>query len=334
MGRPVYCLLSGTTATGGPRQFMDEPDIKTLASSLSAILTNAPYLDVIPPQDETDVILVDALTCLNEKPIPASMQTWCAREIARSRGPSASTMKATPSDKGLRICSHFDEEAACFEQVLSHEGWDTGSTDIRTYERGTAIFVDLRCWYYLNTWLMIPPLSCISPNRGLAQEFLDLVRPPLENTHKRVCIHPDLDYGPMVQDCWTPYKDYVIEDVEIALRDSLENVPNVRQALSNGITRRRLGPALLRDFRDVVFHAFPASAIPMLLSLPLEISLEILSKIGLADLMNISSTSKSMRQLVSQSNLLSEILRNMVNHGSLRWIKPCLSVVGECEHAH
>ncbi|KAH8829740.1 hypothetical protein DL96DRAFT_1424080, partial [Flagelloscypha sp. PMI_526] len=121
--------------------------------------------------------------------------------------------------------------------------------------------------------------------------------------------------------------------------------------LSNGLRGDDLGPALLHDFQTWVFErpdrwpsrsdsdinptfqTFPASSLPALAPLPFEVTLEIISDISLADLANLSSTSKSMRQLMNHPSLFSEILRGMINHGSLSWVWPCPDVKGESEHA-
>ncbi|KAH8829793.1 hypothetical protein DL96DRAFT_1590439 [Flagelloscypha sp. PMI_526] len=365
MGWHIYCMLSGISAGNGPRQFMNKWEVTKLASGLSTKITQAQQLnDVLPPHEEMEAILVDALTRLSERAVPDSMKTWC-KEVAvvkdldfedDSDVESSSSHTTANSDgsnfvigsdrcgEKLRFCSHFDESTACFEKVLSYSGnWIEEVTGIMSTsgEGGSAVFVDRRCWYYLHAWLSIPPRSGILITHGLEWDILHVVRSSLKASTEQVCIHPDLDYGPLLQGCWPQYQDFVIEDATVALKTCLKDVPNVRQALSGGLREKNLEPALLRDLQTWVFErpdrwprhsdnsitpkfqAFTTSDIPTLMSLPLR-----------NDLAHLSSASKSMRQLMSQSSLLSAILRGMVNHGSLRWIQPCSDAPGEVDAAY
>ncbi|KAH8829739.1 hypothetical protein DL96DRAFT_1812897 [Flagelloscypha sp. PMI_526] len=369
----IYCMLSGMSA-GYVSGIVPESEstIKELAAGLATRILNVQHSDVLPPQDEMETILVDALTRLAARDVPDSMDTWC-KEVAvvtdfegggnpdaeftnsASSGAIDYIGNSTIFHEKLRFCADFQEDYMYWLRYLSNgTTWINEVTSIARRRRGDNLFVDRRCWYYLNSWLSIPPRSDILDNRGLEWDILHVVRDSLQSkTWPEMCIHPGLDYGPLIQGYWPQYRDFIIDgDIEGGLESCLETAPHVRQALSDGLREDDLGPALLRDFQTWVFErpdrwpsrsdsditptfrTFPASSSPTLASLPFEVSLEIFSDISLPDLANLSSTSKSLRQLMNQPSLFSEILRGMVNHGSLSWIRPCPEVMGESEYAH
>ena len=69
------------------------------------------------------------------------------------------------------------------------------------------------------------------------------------------------------------------------------------------------------------------------LEFPFEIWLDVLTYMELLDVMVLSSTCKALRNFFTQDDTFSLILRQLIIHGSLRWLNPCSLVDGEIEGA-
>jgi hypothetical protein len=218
-GWHIYCLLSGMSAER-IRGFIARPTIKGLASGLSRKLSNAQNSDALPPQDETEAIPFDALTRLSERNIPDSMNSWC-NEVAfvtDFEGGDNSITEITEDTsymdpiyyvgrrtfrEKLRFCTHYAAGDIGWEKYLSNDTtWIWGSTDMSGLGPGDTLFVDRKCWYYLNSWLSIPAHSDISDDRGLEWDILHVVRDSLRSSTEPQCINPGLNYGPVIQGYW------------------------------------------------------------------------------------------------------------------------------------
>ncbi|KAH8824131.1 hypothetical protein DL96DRAFT_248034 [Flagelloscypha sp. PMI_526] len=133
-----------------------------------------------------------------------------------------------------------------------------------------------------------------------------------------------------------------------------EGVPHLAEAIAQGFRNESLHPALHRDLQTWIFetpdvwpkcpkNVYPptfwvfttsASVTPNMLTLPVEVLLEIFSLLDLIDVLNISSTCTASRNFITNSEFFSMLVRELINHGSLCWVKPCPLVKGEVEQAH
>ncbi|KAH8831058.1 hypothetical protein DL96DRAFT_1460536, partial [Flagelloscypha sp. PMI_526] len=121
--------------------------------------------------------------------------------------------------------------------------------------------------------------------------------------------------------------------------------------IAKGLRGESLRPALHVDFQTWVFERpdkWPqrpqndkplifqnfvpsSSATIKILALPVEVLLEVFSFLGLIDILDISSTCKSLRKYITNSETLFSLVRELINHGSLCWVKPFPLVKEEVE---
>ncbi|KAH7874971.1 uncharacterized protein C8R40DRAFT_1147710 [Lentinula edodes] len=124
-------------------------------------------------------------------------------------------------------------------------------------------------------------------------------------------------------------------------------------AISRGLQGKELVPYLIKDFkawicmRPDLWPSPPTTftspfvilkgawALTNLHNLPQDVLLQIFALLQLSDIMNLSSTSKGMRLLITNPGMLSAILRwEVLNpHGQLRWILPVAAFPKEVEQA-
>ncbi|KAH8823590.1 hypothetical protein DL96DRAFT_1469149 [Flagelloscypha sp. PMI_526] len=136
----------------------------------------------------------------------------------------------------------------------------------------------------------------------------------------------------------------------------LDDVPHLNEAICQGLRGRDLGPAVFADFQGWVFEALdiwpcrpegdliePTFALfhepfhqqeSAFLTLPIELMLDILSRLSLEDALDVSCACKQLRNQLLQDNALSMLARDMIKDGTLRWVQPCSLVENEVDKAN
>ncbi|KAH8826288.1 hypothetical protein DL96DRAFT_1607633 [Flagelloscypha sp. PMI_526] len=337
----VYDIISGVSASGGPEYLLfDEKERNDLANGLvEKILAESPSFH-LPGKVELKRILIEALFYVSDD---AGTELV---EIPRGSWQDPAVVIGTFGD------DDEDEDAATirffkdysmygnFERMCpSDEDWE--DEDTLLHEEG-SLFMDLKCWHYIRAWAS----RLSGSGRSLEQQLYDTFTDDLERPSSG--LSANLNYG-LMHYMNGQFQDSFLQNSSVA--DALEflcldGAPNLVESISNGARAKDLAPALLADFQvwiliqfsGPIFRTFdtPSEPTPKLLTVPLEVLLDIFSSLFLADIINVSSTSKAMRQLATKPILLPLLLRNMITspHGSLRWIQPCPLVEGEVEKAN
>ncbi|KAH8826290.1 hypothetical protein DL96DRAFT_1607635 [Flagelloscypha sp. PMI_526] len=188
----------------------------------------------------------------------------------------------------IRRCCDYDSYGG-FDTTLSSDGKRTYEST-QLYDTDSP-FMDSRCWQYLRTWLYYTFANDLDgPELGLSN---------------------NLDYGLMRH----------------------MHAPNLTAAVSKGLRGKDLVPEVFADLQTWIFESpdvWPVKAEcypptptfrtfeaiarnqPPMLTLPPELLFQIFSSMSLVDLLNISSTSKSMRQIVTDREFFSALLRVMM----------------------
>ncbi|KAH8826625.1 hypothetical protein DL96DRAFT_1608500 [Flagelloscypha sp. PMI_526] len=269
-----------------------------------------------------------------------SMQLWNRRVVmigpdyGRKKNPDGSHCIQ------LRVCSGYSGHG-WYDYLFCDGKWEEDSTCIDAGPE-PVFFMDARCWYYLRTWIVLPPLSPIAdPEVSFYTEFWELVKDVFDVGSS---LSNKLDYSPL---CITYDDDqeppFIGEDgIDYALENAcLDGVPHLRQAIRNGLRGDDLSTALLADFqiwafespdiwprwseayaKEPIFIDFVASSTTSLCSLPLEILLQIFADATPYDVLNMASTCKSLRHFLVRQDVFPALLREMVLRGSLRWLNP------------
>ncbi|KAH8831909.1 hypothetical protein DL96DRAFT_1589387 [Flagelloscypha sp. PMI_526] len=371
----IYCMLSGTSADGGPRHLLDEwneegkddfPDVlpkylhefaqKLVQRLDEKRIKHAPFHE-LPNVDELQSIITDTFRLLYKDPTPSYpviFRPWCS-EVAVFGCPEFGdydTRAVLPVFEKVAYCSEYCGYGG-WEKMLDEDGeWvemKTGTAHTDNDIEPQCAFMDRRCWDYLQTWVDLPPLE--SPNREprLDLEFWDVVKDGC--TDCVAGIHPDIDYGVM-QYNWEQFQTSAVTTFE---EMCLEDVPYLTEAISLGLRGAELNLALCQDLQVWIYQtpdiwprrseglntpiftrfepAGPQNG-PSIFALPRELVLTIFSDLSILDYLNVSSTSRAVRQVATHSSLFSAIVSDMVHHGSLRWLKPCPLVQGEIQKAN
>ncbi|KAH8831105.1 hypothetical protein DL96DRAFT_1705552 [Flagelloscypha sp. PMI_526] len=298
-----YCMLSGISAHG-PQSFLDEDEgkIHTLSSKLAKHLTTLNSKDrTFPSQDEVKSALIEA------------------------RGRSNPLKIRLPD---LRFAVYHG--AGTFH---------TANGQWVNITNQPLAFMDSRCWHYLVSWL---DLEISAP---LHEELWSVIAPKKNGDFVELA---------------GQYPTYLLQNYKLdnVIRDiCLKGLPSLSWSLSQGLRGEALGPALLDDFQTWVFespdlwplwtpeieshtfHSFASGPSKKtrsieFISLPLELSLDILTPLSLIDVLNLSSTCKAMRHHITRDEFLPLLLHDMILYGSLRWLKPCRLVVNEVQSAN
>ncbi|KAH8831832.1 hypothetical protein DL96DRAFT_1589139 [Flagelloscypha sp. PMI_526] len=227
-------------------------------------------------------------------------------------------------------------------------------------------FMFLKCWHYFQSWLDVLPPN-VEDGTPFAKALWDIVKPSLGKGWPSDSILPELNYGnllftwgPIRTNIWDAHDTYGMETKErISLQLEaycINDVSNLAEAISQGLRGSALVPALHGDLHTWMFEdpdTWPTcvqtddgptfrvfrllatfeTAKHSICTLPLDILLEIFPNIALIDILHTSATCKSMRNLFLREDIVTTLLRKMIHHGSLRWIKPCAEVEGEVERA-
>ncbi|KAH8826627.1 hypothetical protein DL96DRAFT_1288442 [Flagelloscypha sp. PMI_526] len=358
-----YCGISGVSTFGGPRSFLEykedcQDEFEGLLSGiLSKLLASENASLGVPGEYELREILTELLTsCTKDyedtdsNPIPKSMQTWNCEVVVIS--PVGGELPDDNNSVQLRVCSEYSGYG-WYEKIFSDGEWKEESTRFSYIGPEPAVFMDLRCWSYLKSWITLPPHPLAVDSETLFYtEFWDLMK-------------GDFKYGnyPSTKLDYTPLQFTVGDHQEPPIRGKaglkhalekmcLDNVPHLRHAICSGIRGTNLGTALLDDFQlwafespdiwpcwseDVqkpVFTSFTTTSTHPLLSLPFELLIEIFADSSFYDVLNMATTCKSLRQFFFHEDVFSALLRAMVRRGSLRWLNPCPSVLNEVARAN
>ncbi|KAH8831829.1 hypothetical protein DL96DRAFT_1589130 [Flagelloscypha sp. PMI_526] len=345
-----FDLISGVSASGGPNSFLDdEEEREELADGLAEKIIAAAKYPNLPRKDEIKQILVDALVYVSsdaEDDTVLFLRSWHdpAVVIGIFEGGDSENIAT------IRYCDRYNMYGG-FDALCDHNGeWVDESTQL--YSTG-FLFMDSRCWHYIQAWVSRPR----GWDKSLAQELHDTFTDDVNGPS--LGLSNNLDYG-LMKHMNGQFQDTFLQNclVDGALETlCLDEAPNLSRALSSGLRGRDLVPALFIDFQVWIFEspdiwphkpeiqfenplfrhfAITSQASPKLLTLPLELLLQILSSLSLADIVHVSSASKDMRQLVIQPGILPLLLRELVTSpsGSLRWLQPCSLVEGEVENAN
>ncbi|KAH8826285.1 hypothetical protein DL96DRAFT_1816663 [Flagelloscypha sp. PMI_526] len=342
----VFDLITGVSASGGPDAFIYHAEEREeLAEDLSEKILAASTSTDIPGKEELQQILSSVLFFTSDEageekvPFPGTWQNP-AIVVSKSGGDS-------DGEDEIKI-------QYCFDYDLYGEFNRTLGADKPTaLYNSDSPFMDSRCWHYLRSWIFRPGDSELSLDREMYDAFTNDVDGPAFG------LSENLNYGLMLH-MHGQTQDYFLENCSIpeALEHlCLDGAPNLSAAILNGIRGKALVPALFCDFQvwifespdiwphkadsrnpKTTFRTFDAAAgtAPQFLALSLELLLQILSSLSLVDLVNLSSTSTSMRQAMTQPQTFQVLLRDMVlsPKGDLRWIQPCALVEGEVESAN
>ncbi|KAH8824141.1 hypothetical protein DL96DRAFT_1713488 [Flagelloscypha sp. PMI_526] len=353
-GWTIFCMISGVAANGGPETFLDgggnDEEIQTLASKLAEHLSavnsgNAGFL----PQEEIESTLIEAL---EEDPIPPSMSSWCEEVVVFGQFYDEEQEDYLP---GLRFCSLYVGHGS-FASVRSEDGDCESENEELMITDEPLAFMDSRCWHYLLSWLDLPPRRDGETPAPFHEELWTVINLKGRKTGDFI----DLNYGSEVTNAWGQYSTYLLENCEMddVVRDMcLEGLPYLSSSLSQGLRGAELRPALLADFQTWAFespnlwpswtneikqltvHSFSAgpyepTSSPAFSSLPLELLMDILTQLSVIDVLNLSSTCKVMHHNITHDDFLPMLLRDMIQHGSLRWLKPCHLVEDEVKDAN
>ncbi|KAH8824500.1 hypothetical protein DL96DRAFT_1682696 [Flagelloscypha sp. PMI_526] len=355
----IYCFITGIAAASGVDSILgvrDEDDIDKIKDKLQEltrglveklVATQNPNL---PLRDELDILLLDALTLLHTK-LPSDGDDYSM--APDSWGTICDEVAVFGTFDGdeeptLRICNGYDAYGG-FYRVLGEDGeWNTTNVEVYT-------FLDRKCWCYLQMWLRLPR----APKISWGHELWEVVAAGLsgswyENTHKK------LNYGVICFTWGTQGQDDFIGDGssvgEILEYMCLDTVPHLTEAICAGLRGRDLGPAVLADFEGWIFEALDIWPVcpegklvtptfqffrrpfqgqkSTFLALPLELMLEILSRLSLSEALEVSSTCKRLRNQIVQEGSLTTLVRGMIQDGDLQWIQPCSLVENEIEKAN
>ncbi|THU79772.1 hypothetical protein K435DRAFT_697119 [Dendrothele bispora CBS 962.96] len=238
----------------------------------------------------------------------------------------------------------------------SDVGEITENTVCTSYRGSTNFFALEGPYRYLEAWIdraSLPPRSVAFPQDPVNMDFAGEL---YEIVNSRSIVEYDWEEDRVAG--YLPCIDY--DDIEkgpIGYQDEFYSTRKgsrwTSDAISQGLRGKELVPYLIRDFNAWIcmppdlwpsppavltplFTIFNEScALTHMHNLPNDLLLEIFSYVHLADLMNLSSTCRSMRNLLTNAGTLNAILRQAVlsRHGSLRWILPVATVQGEVEYA-
>ncbi|KAH8826283.1 hypothetical protein DL96DRAFT_1816662 [Flagelloscypha sp. PMI_526] len=347
----VYDLITGVSANGGPDSFLErEEKREELADGLADKILAANLFPNLPRKPELKQILLDALFCVSDDadedkvPFPNSSEVHPDVVIGKFREDEGDEIVS------IRFCEGYDAYGG-FERMLDSDGkWANEYTPLN--DAGFP-FMDSRSWNYIRAWTSIPKESDKSPEERLYETFTNDLNQGING------ISHSLDYG-LMGFMWGQFQDSFLENCQI--EDALEylcldTAPNISAAISQGLRGKDIAPALFSDFQawifetpDLwpcrpeaqaaapIFRTFETTSLPTpkLLSLPPELILNIFSFLSLCDFVATSSTSKSMRQLVTGPNIFPHLLHDLVINpdGALRWLQPCSLVEGEVKRAN
>ncbi|KAH8826653.1 hypothetical protein DL96DRAFT_1608593 [Flagelloscypha sp. PMI_526] len=261
----VYCVISGVATFGGPKALLPrgcKTALKRLSSGLAKKLSATRHIHSdLPPDHELRIILESVLKqavgwndtcsgdiCGNYHIIPESFHSWNDEVVVIG-------MTDVTSDTPIQLqhCRDWGGFGA-WRPVLVNGEWDESThgmqllTDI---EKPYAVFMDTRCWHYLQSWIQLPPRSTVSsiedPEEPLYSEFWKLIKDDLDiprYTNKK------LDYGPM-RLTWGQHQDEIISGTRRGVENALDldDMPNLARAISSGLQCEELGPALISDFQ-------------------------------------------------------------------------------------
>ncbi|KAH8831075.1 hypothetical protein DL96DRAFT_1677653 [Flagelloscypha sp. PMI_526] len=348
----MYCLISGAPARGeiGGLVHPDDTDkVNTLVSGLIGKLrvSDSSNMD-LPPEVELREILAQVVVDPNF--FPKSMKRWCSEVVVFGGFWDEDVEMYTP---GVRVCSDYSGRGT-FERVLNEESgqWTFNETLIHD---GAVAFTDRRCWHYLQSWGVFKD-PAIGRLPTFHENLWEVVFPHQSNFTETY----DLDYGRRMILSRSQFSDYLFAECDLpelpgALDEFClpEGAPNLAEAITQGLRGKSLHTALHKDLQTWIFEtpdAWPeypknvqpptfwlftasASGIPNMLTLPVEVLLEVLSLLDLIDVLNTSSTCKSSRNYITNYEFFSMLIRELINHGSLFWVKPCPLVKGEVEQA-
>ncbi|KAF5334595.1 hypothetical protein D9758_018434 [Tetrapyrgos nigripes] len=228
-------------------------------------------------------------------------------------------------------------------ETQEEEEAEKENTVCTSYDGSTNFFALEGPYRYLEAW--------INREMDFAGELYEIVNSRSNgrveynwDVHRAAGYLPCIDYDG-IEKCPSDYQDEFFMTRKGSRWTS--------DAISRGLCGKELVPYLIRDFNAWIcmrpdlwpspptvltplFTIFDEScALTHMYNLPNDLLLEIFSHVYLTDLMSLSSTCRSMRNLLTNAGTLNAVLRQAVlsRHGSLRWILPVLTVQGEVKFA-
>ncbi|KAH8824498.1 hypothetical protein DL96DRAFT_1614272 [Flagelloscypha sp. PMI_526] len=357
----IYCFITGIAAgsnVDGLLGVWEEDEIDDIKHELQELTTGlveklvATQNPNLPLRDELETLLLDALTILHTK-LPSDDDGYSMAPDSWGKICDEVAVFGTfDGDEAptLRICSGYDAYGG-FSSMLGQNGeWTNTRVQVNT-------FLDRKCWCYLQTWLRLPR----EPEISWGDELWKAIKKDVSNGGYEN-IHGNFDYGIICFTWGSQGQDTFKGDgflvSEILEYMCLDTVPHLTEAICAGLRGRDLGPAVLADFQGWIFEAvdiWPTRpegelATPRFqffrkpfqgqnqkskfLALPVELMVNILSRISIAGALDVSSTCKHLRNQIVRDELLSMLIRDMIQDGALQWIQPCSLIENEVENAN
>ncbi|KAH8831076.1 hypothetical protein DL96DRAFT_1586400 [Flagelloscypha sp. PMI_526] len=324
----MYCMVSGAPASGGIAGLVQPDDtdkVNALVSGLVDKLRIPPLSSVnLPPEVELREILAEAVVV--QPFFPKSMKRWCSEVVVFGKFWDEDTETDVPD---VRMCMDYSGQGA-FEGLFNELSglWTYDDTLVHD---GAVAFMDRRCWHYLQSWgIFKEPATGGLPT--FHENLWEVVSPHQAFYNETY----DLDYGRRMVLSRSQFSDYMFYECELpgALDEFClpEGAPNLAKAIAQGLRGQSLSPALHKDLQTWIFET-PDVATTRILTLPVEILLEIFSFLDLVDILNTSSACKSLRRNITNTEFFSTLVRVLINGGSLCWVKPSPLAKGEVEKA-
>ncbi|KAH8826293.1 hypothetical protein DL96DRAFT_1710883 [Flagelloscypha sp. PMI_526] len=291
----IFDLISGVSASGGPKSFHEGTQYEeSLAEGLAEKIIIAAQFSNIPAKKDLQMILVDVLA--QSKRFLRPWGSWHEPAVVIGKFGE----NENENDVTIRFCEQYDSYGS-FWQLRNRDGsWEDGITEVHEESRP---FMDSTCWYYCCSWISLPCRS----HKSLEQAIYDTFS---KSMHRGCGMSPSLDYGLMgfmCGQCQDPFLENVSVSEALQLV-CLDKVPNLPEAISHGFRGKDLAPALFADFQTWIFQ-FPdvwpwqsngqfssprfqtfkatSSSSPKILSLPLELLLQVMSSLSLVDVINL-----------------------------------------------